>query len=157
MITFLEYINEAKELTRPLAYLFHAGYGFMTIRLLSTMTDYETCVSHCGTSRNTPNLIDTLDVFCVDGSKYEELLKKCGFVEYKRFSNSDTPAISSEKNSIEEIKTALQVHHKDALLNKDIIKWKPKDEYAIGKYLYSFAKQEKYKNEFKRKITFKNG
>ena len=161
MISFTEYLNnnfliEAKELTKPLAYLHHAGYGFMLITSsLTVWSDYEIQVGRCeGTGEpKKAHLINIMDVFCVEGSKQEELLKKCGYKEYKRYSSSDEGGL--DKNTLQSLRNNLKMHKKDEFLNKDIIKWKPNDEYAIGKYLYEFAKT--HKKDFARKIIFKNG
>lgn len=164
MITFSEYLNnnfliEAKELTRPLAYLYHAGYGFMLITsTLTVWSDYEIQVGRCeatGEHNEKSHLIKIMDVFCVEGSKQAELLKKCGYKEYKRYSNSDEGVLPSEKGPLQSLRNDLKMHKKDEFLNKDIIRWKANDEYAIGKYLYEFAKT--HKKDFARKIIFKNG
>ena len=159
MITFTEYLNnnfliEAKELTKPLAYLYHAGYGFMLITsTLTVWSDYEIQVGRCEATGEA-RLIKIMDVFCVEGSKQEELLKKCGYKEYKRYSSSDEGGVL-DKNALQSLRNDLKMHKKDEFLNKDIIRWKANDEYAIGKYLYEFAKT--HKKDFARKIIFKNG
>lgn len=161
MLTFTEYMNkdfltEAKKLDKPLAYLYHAGYGFTLLSNISVWTDFEVHIGRVSTDYGPTRgskLISVMDVYCVDGSKQEALLKKCGYERKDRF-NDDTNIQGIYKREIESMKMTIKVHA-NHLVGKDIYLWKPKDEYAIGRYIYEFAKDRM--KDFSRKITFKNG